>query len=63
MPAAWAAGIQPGDVIVKFNGQVVRDFEHLTSHIANFKPGEKATIDWDRDGQVFSHEVTFGKWR
>lgn len=61
--AAESVGIEAGDVITKFNGQAVRDMEHLTTFIAKYRPGDKATIDWQRDGEEFNREVVFGKWR
>lgn len=61
--AAWDAGVQPGDVITKFNGQAFQGFEGLTAFIARCEPGEKATLELLRDGQAITKEIRFGKWK
>jgi serine protease Do len=52
---AFRAGIQPGDVITKVNGQTVTNPGDLASDIANVDPGKDTTIDYIRNGQ--SHEL------
>lgn len=61
--AAWRAGIQPGDVITKMNGQTFDGFKGLTALIAKCKPGDKAALELLRDGQPLSKEVVFGAWK
>jgi hypothetical protein len=60
--AAAAAGLQPGDVIVKFGDQPVPDFESLTRLIARNDAGDTVSVEVLRDGRTFVREVTFGEW-
>ncbi len=48
-PAA-DAGLQPGDVITKVNGEEVKDAGDLTRQIGLMKPGEKVELSYMRDG-------------
>jgi serine protease Do len=48
-PAA-EAGLKPGDVITKVNGQPVKDASDLTIRIGSFKPGDKVQLTYLRDG-------------
>jgi S1-C subfamily serine protease len=51
-PAA-AAGIRPGDVIVKVAGQPVRNVSELLTQVASLKPGVPADVNiWRRQGEV-----------
>jgi hypothetical protein len=61
--AAAEGGLAPGDVIMKLDGQPVKDFRHLTELIARFKPGEKATLHILRDERALDRDVTFGGWQ
>ncbi|NUS72333.1 MAG: PDZ domain-containing protein [Corynebacteriales bacterium] len=56
--AAEAAGLRPGDVIVKFDGRFVEDSVALIALIRKHGAGEKITIEYERDGQRKSTEVT-----
>jgi predicted metalloprotease with PDZ domain len=50
-PAA-KAGIQPGDMITKIDGQKVKDFDTLAGTVKSHKPGDKLTLAvMTRDGQ------------
>ena len=60
---AEKAGIQSGDVITKFDGQRVTDFQSLTNRIATHKPGDTVVIEWIRGDQVLTKEITFGTQR
>ncbi|MFC5428584.1 DegQ family serine endoprotease [Paraburkholderia denitrificans] len=46
------AGIQPGDIIQKFNGQTVDSATDLPRMVGDTKPGTKATITIWRKGQT-----------
>jgi serine protease DegQ len=51
-PAA-AAGIRPGDVIVKVAGQPVRNVSELLTQVAGLKPGVPSEVNvWRRQGEV-----------
>ena len=50
--AAQKAGIQPGDVIVSFNGKPVRDSNELPARVAALKPGTDATVQVWRDRKL-----------
>ncbi|AWV90205.1 Do family serine endopeptidase [Bradymonas sediminis] len=43
------AGIRPGDIVTKFNGQPTRDARELLLAVAATQPGEKASADLIRD--------------
>jgi serine protease Do len=58
-PAA-KAGLQPGDVIQKVNGQEVTGPRDLALDVANIKPGEKARLVVLRDGKTQEVELTVG---
>ena len=58
-PAA-EAGLQPGDVITKANGQEVKDAGDLTREIGMMKPGDKVQLSYIRDSAEKTAEVTLG---
>lgn len=49
--AAAHAGLQPGDVILKYNGQPVNDAGALSADIGMAQPGSKVTLDVWRHGK------------
>ncbi|TKC83874.1 DegQ family serine endoprotease [Trinickia terrae] len=52
------AGIQPGDIILKFNGQPVDMATDLPRMVGDTKPGTKATVTVWRKGQVRDLPIT-----
>lgn len=54
------AGIQRGDVIVKYNGNEVEDYHAFSRMVAATQPGAKVKIELVRDKQVKTVEVTIG---
>ncbi|MCT2591916.1 trypsin-like peptidase domain-containing protein [Streptomyces sp. N2-109] len=54
------AGIQPGDVITKVNGERVQSSEELIVKIRKHRPGEKLTLSLTRDGKKESVTLTLG---
>ncbi|MCP1726086.1 serine protease DegS [Natronospira proteinivora] len=50
-PAA-RAGIGPGDVITRINGEPVSDYYDTLNKVAGLQPGEVATIRLIRDGEI-----------
>jgi len=49
-PAA-KAGIRPGDIILKFNGEAIQEPSELARHVSDLKPGSEATLTLWRDGK------------
>ncbi|MFT3747866.1 MAG: trypsin-like peptidase domain-containing protein [Agriterribacter sp.] len=56
--AAAAAGIKAGDYITKVNGFPVISGNEMVEQIARFKPGDKITVNYLRDGKEGSANVT-----
>jgi serine protease Do len=56
-PAA-RAGIEPGDVIVEFQGNPVRNSDELVQKVINTKPGSTVTVNVLRDKRPQSIKVT-----
>ena len=61
-PAA-EAGLKPGDVILKMNGEAVKDAADLTRRVGSLKPGDKAELAFQRDGAAKTVSVTLGAHR
>src|SRR4051812_32389994 len=59
-PAA-KAGIEPGDVIVRYNGTDVNTSAQLPVLVSNTKPGEVAKVDVVRKGDAKRMDVTVGE--
>ena len=49
--AAKAAGIKKGDFVTKLNGVKVNSGPELQEQVARYKPGDKITITYNRDGK------------
>jgi serine protease Do len=56
-PAA-KAGLKPGDVIRKFNGQAIGDSSDLLAKVASTNPGASAALEILRNGQPQTVTVT-----
>lgn len=55
---AGKAGIQPGDIIVRFNGREVERSSALPPMVGLVQPGETVPVELVRDGQVMTLDVT-----
>jgi serine protease Do len=55
-PAA-RAGLQPGDIVVSFNGQRVDTFDDLTRSAADAAPGTTAQLRVLRSGHFLAVDV------
>lgn len=53
-----AAGIKKGDFITKVNGIAVNSGPEMAEQIARFKPGDKVSITYNRDGKDNAISVT-----
>jgi serine protease Do len=58
--AAAKAGIEPGDVIVKFNGKDINGSADLPPMVSSLKPNTQATVEVWRDGKSRQLSVTVG---
>ena len=57
--AAKEAGLQEGDVIVKFNGTSIKNGGELQEQMNKLRPGDKATLGFYRDNKYKTAQVTF----
>ncbi len=58
---AEQAGVEPGDVIVKFDGKEVSDSAQLPARVAEMKPGAAAKLEIIRKGTTKEINVTVGE--
>ena len=58
---AGKAGMKPGDVILKLNGDDVLQYSELPLRVADLKPGSRASIEIWRNGDSRTLEVTVGE--
>ena len=56
LPAA-KAGIKVGDIILKIDGQKIKDHDHLRLVIASYHPGTEIDIELLRDGELKHFKV------
>ncbi|KAA3661113.1 MAG: PDZ domain-containing protein, partial [Calditrichaeota bacterium] len=59
---ASSAGLEASDVIVKIDGNEIRDDNHLRKVVGTMRPGTKTTMEIYRDGKLKSIEVTLGDY-
>ena len=55
---AEKAGLQRYDVITAINGTNITTAEEATEVVSKLRPGDKVTVEYERDGQMESVEVT-----
>jgi serine protease Do len=56
--AAKAAGIKTGDYITKVNNVPVTTGPEMQEQVANFRPGDKLAIEYERDGKNYTTTAT-----
>lgn len=56
--AAARAGLQPEDIITKFNGEPLNEDNDLAEIISRFKTGDTVTLEVWRDGETLNLPVT-----
>jgi hypothetical protein len=61
--AAAAAGIQPNDIIHKFEGSAIPNFRTLTQKIGDCRPGDEVTLEILRDDKAMEFKVKLGQWK
>ena len=54
------AGIEPGDVITKFDGHTLTDFASLSRAVRDSDPGERVKVEVRRGDRTLQLEVTVG---
>ncbi|MCM3881776.1 MAG: trypsin-like peptidase domain-containing protein [Vicinamibacterales bacterium] len=54
---AYRAGLQPGDVIVSFNGQAVNDPSHFLRLVADAQIGSTSAVGIIRDGRAITLQI------
>lgn len=59
---AEKAGLKSGDVITKINNETLGKQGSLSSIIGQYKPGDKVTVTYVRDGKEQTTEVIFGTY-
>ena len=60
MPASQA-GIQEGDIIVKFDGEKITTYKSFLTALYAKEPGDKVSVVINRDGVEKTVEVTLGE--
>ncbi len=60
LPAA-KAGIRPGDVILRFDGQPVPDFDTLAKLVQTKKPGDTVLVELRRNEELIQLKVTLAQ--
>jgi len=56
--AAYEAGIKRGDIIIKINSKSVNTSPQFNEKITEFRPGDKITVSYLRNGQEYSRSIT-----
>ena len=59
--AASKAGIQEGDIIVKFAGKEVTTYKSFLTELYSKEPGDKVSVVVNRNGTEKTIEVTLGE--
>jgi len=55
--AAAQAGIKKGDILTKINGMALSSAAEMVGQIATFRPGDKVSVTYKRDGQEYTVPV------
>ncbi len=59
---AQEAGLLEGDVITRIDGYDISDFPTLHEALSHFKPGDRVTVRYDREGKSLKSKVTLKDW-
>lgn len=57
--AACNAGLQPGDIIIKLGDREISDADGLNNAVRNYSEGERTTVEFYRNGEIFTGELIF----
>ena len=55
------AGLEPGDIIVRMNGEALADFKDLPKLVAKAKAGSDSTLEVQRQGKLRELEIEIGR--
>ena len=55
---AFAGGVKPGDIILKLNGVAVSSGAEMQEQVSRYKPGDKVTLTYLRDGKEIVTNIT-----
>jgi len=58
LSGSYKAGIQKGDIIVKFDGKVIKAFKEMNDLKNKHKVGDEVTLEIYREGQTLTVKVT-----
>lgn len=58
---AEQAGLRADDVLLRIGEHEVTDLQAMTDALRSYKPGERAPLTYERNGQQVTVEVTFGQ--
>jgi hypothetical protein len=56
-------GLTPDDIVVKFAGKDVDNFEAMVSLIGNSNPGDAVKVELHRGGETLTKEIKIGAWK
>jgi len=59
--AAYHAGLEPGDVIISYNGELIRSVEDLDQAVKETTGLFKVNVEYQREGKVLNNSITAGK--
>lgn len=56
---ALKAGLQAGDVVTAIGGKAITGADDLSARVSTFKPGDRTTVTYRRNGSTKTADVTF----
>jgi S1-C subfamily serine protease len=59
--AAERAGLRAGDVVTKIGDHAIKNAGDLSNALAQYKPGETVTVEFNRNGRTQTADVTLGE--
>ncbi|MBU6175653.1 MAG: PDZ domain-containing protein, partial [Planctomycetes bacterium] len=54
------AGIKPGDIIVRFDGNPIGQFQELKDNVDAMVPGDTVNVDIERNAEVITLRIRIG---
>ena len=60
--AAQEAGLKEGDIITSIDQYVVNDFASLYAALSNYRPGDRVSVRYERDGKPLKTKATLKDW-